>query len=117
MGQPQPPEKRCLWQGRPWHYRLKFDAGPDRNHRTKRAVTFTKLWDLRTAAPGVKVMAVVFKRAVAIAQAELVRRGIPPQEVYERRISWQERDKLGEAAKMADLLAQAIERLEEHRRQ
>ena len=104
LGQPQPPEKRCLWQGRPWHYRLKFDAEPDRNHRTERAVTFTKLWDLHTAAPGVKVMAVVFKRAVAIAKAELVRRGIPPSEVYERRISWQERDSLGLTFTMEDTL-------------
>ena len=71
-----------MWQGRPWHYRLKIDAGPDRNHLTNDeagCAMFTKLWDLRTAAPGVKVMAVVFKKAVATAQAELKRQGFRRQ--------------------------------------
>ena len=46
----------------------------------------------------------VFKKAVAIAQAELVRQGIPPGEVYTRRITWQERDRLGLTFAMDDTL-------------
>ena len=85
--------QRRLYQGRDWSYRLKYDALPGRP-ATERAELFTKLWNLNKVAPGAKVIACIFKSAVARVQKHLRKQRRDPQEVYTWKIPWKLRDEL-----------------------